>query len=77
VFTMPWGLIAKFSDSDMRHTPPRQAADLIAWARSRELSGIERPYNGLAKIAREVIPHSTYTLDEAAMRRKYSKRRPT
>src|SRR5262249_623261 len=69
-----WGLIANVQDVNMRWTPPVQAADLIAWARSRELSTREQPYRYLADITRAVIPTSFYKLDEAAMRRKYSKR---
>lgn len=68
-----WGWVGDIHDANMRVTPAIQAADLIAWARSRELSNKERPYRHLAQIARQVIPHSFWMLDEETMRKKYSK----
>lgn len=72
----PWALVANVHDATMTVTPPIQAADLIAWARTRELSNRERPYRYLAHIARQVIPHSFWKLDEERMRQLYTKQGP-
>jgi hypothetical protein len=52
----------------MDKTPALQAADLLAWATSRQHSKIERPYLYLAEIMKKVIPHSSFTLDENTLR---------
>ncbi len=63
-----WGLIVGVDDCAMNETPALQAADLLAWATSRQHSQIERPYLYLAEIMRKVIPHSWLTLDENTLR---------
>jgi hypothetical protein len=63
-----WGLIMGVDDCEMDKTPALQAADLLAWATSRQHSKIERPYLYLAEIMKKVIPHSWFTLDENTLR---------
>ena len=66
-----WGLIADISEMDMRNTPALQAADLLAWARSRKYSAEQRPFLHLADILEQVVPHSRLMLDEHVLREKH------
>jgi len=63
-----WGLIAGVQPMDMRNTPPIQAADMLAWARTRSLSSKKRLYQHLDKIISTVIPQDSVRLGEEKMR---------
>ncbi|HLG95175.1 MAG TPA: DUF3800 domain-containing protein [Bryobacteraceae bacterium] len=66
-----WDVIENITDVDMRDYPAIQAADMIAWGRSRQLSERERPFRHLLEIIQAVVPSWTYKIDEDVMRRKY------
>jgi hypothetical protein len=68
-----WGLIEDVSSLDMRTTPPLQAADLIAWAESRQRSSVEeRPWRNLAKMIEPVLPSWRAELTGEYLRMKHS-----
>ncbi len=68
-----WGLLSHPQDVDMRDHPPVQAADMLAWGRSRELSNVEQPFRYLLEIMRGIIPSWTFNIDEKVMRAKRPK----
>jgi hypothetical protein len=69
-----WGLIADIPEVDMRNTPAVQAADIIAWAITRNLSAKVRHHKYLAEIlvgTRDkcgIIPSARVILNDAALR---------
>lgn len=69
-----WDLIADVQESDMASHPGLQAADMMAWARSRSLSERERDWRYLAEIMHAIIPTTGVFIDEQTMRKKYSRR---
>jgi hypothetical protein len=65
-----WGGIAEVEALDATQTPALQAADLLAWAESRERSSIEdRAQRYLAKIQGMIIPSWRLVLDEETLRK--------
>ena len=71
-----WGLIQDILPVPMDENPAVQAADMLAWARTRSLVPHDRPWRYLADMMRAVIPQSGVFVTEAIMRSKYSMRRP-
>lgn len=69
-----WDWIIDIHDLDMREHPPIQAADVLAWARTRGLSKKERRWRFLDEIMQRIIPSSSVRLGEAEMRAKYPRR---
>ena len=65
-----WDWIIDIQELDMREHPPIQAADVLAWARTRSLSKKERRWRFLEDIMQQVIPSSSVKLGEAEMRAK-------
>ena len=69
-----WDFFRDVSEVDMAYNPPMQAADMVAWGRSRGLSAKERPWKYLAKIMGDVIATSTAIITEDMMRSKSVKK---
>lgn len=65
-----WDNIADIQEVDMDCSPPIQAADMIAWARSRSLSDRARPWKHLADVMLKVIPSTHAFIGEKEMRAK-------
>jgi len=65
-----WDFIGDIQEVDMERNPPIQAADMVAWARTRSLSEKERPGRHVAHIMRQIIPHDTAIITEEKMRSK-------
>lgn len=65
-----WDAILDIQELDMERHPPLQAADMLAWARTRSLSEEERDWKHLAHIMRQVIPSGTAIITEDIMRSK-------
>jgi hypothetical protein len=65
-----WDIIKNITDEDMRDHPGLQAADMVAWGRSRQLSERDRPYKYLLEIIRKVVPSWTWILDEDVLKNK-------
>jgi hypothetical protein len=63
-----WGLIANVTPMNMRNTPPIQAADMLAWARTRSLSSKEE-YRDLDGRMNLIVTQDGTRIDEAKMRR--------
>lgn len=63
-----WDTIADVQEVDMTYHPPVQAADLVAWSHSRQLSERSRPFKYLADVLRKVVPCSILELDEDDLR---------
>jgi len=68
-----WDWIVDIRDLDMREHPPIQAADVLAWARTRGLSKKERRWRFLEEIMRQIIPSSSIKFGEIEMRAKCRK----
>jgi hypothetical protein len=65
-----WDIIANITDENMRDHPGIQAADVIAWGRSRQLSEKVRPYRHLFDIVQKVVPSWTTRIDGEILKRK-------
>jgi hypothetical protein len=63
-----WGLIANVQPVDMRNTPAIQAADMLAWGRTRSLSQKDRPYRYLDELMKKIIPQGSIRISEQRMR---------
>ena len=69
-----WDWIIDIQELDMRAHPPIQAADVLAWARTRSLSVKERRWRFLEEIMQAVIPSSSVKFRESEMRAKCKKK---
>jgi hypothetical protein len=67
-----WDLVKNVVDDDMAYSPGIQAADMLAWSRSRGLSETVRDQRDLLKILRNVIPNWNLILDEDDLREAHS-----
>jgi hypothetical protein len=65
-----WDMIANIEEVDQAFTPPLQATDMIAWSRTRRLSGERRDWLYLADVIK-VVPQSSILIDEVMMREIY------
>lgn len=63
-----WDLIQNIIDIDMVDTPGIQAADMLAWSRSRGLSEKDRVHRDLLNIIQHVVPNWNLVLDENNLR---------
>ncbi len=72
-----WTLIDEVSEVDMKKVPGVQAADILAWSVNREATaepGV--PGTLLARIIKQVIPHTHLTWDEESLRKHFDLRGP-
>jgi len=75
-----WDLIENIQEVDMEGNPPIQAADMIAWALTRELSKKQRAWSHLAMVLvgdrgrSGIIPSTRLVLDEATLRKKHKRK---
>jgi hypothetical protein len=68
-----WNKVKSVTSVRAKDSPPMQAADLLAWATTRELTGTDdRPWSSLLKIMKEVVPSFWTVLDEKNLREKYT-----
>jgi hypothetical protein len=65
-----WDMIGHIEECDSRHCYPLQPADMAAWAHSRSLTSIDRPFRHLSHIMQQVIPNFRADLTEDVMRMK-------
>jgi hypothetical protein len=66
-----WDLIADIDEVDMSLHPPIQAADMMAWGRSRSLSARDRTQRNLLAMIQFVVPSWSLVLDERRLREKH------
>jgi hypothetical protein len=66
-----WDLIGNIQETDMQNNPPLQAADMIAWAINRELSGKDKLLTDLANRIRAIVSHDNAEIGEQILREKY------
>jgi hypothetical protein len=63
-----WDLIADIQEVDMERNPPIQAADMLAWGKTRSFS--DKTAKQLNEVMGRVIPSATATITEEIMRQK-------
>jgi hypothetical protein len=66
-----WNMIANIEEVDQAFAPPVQAADMLAWSRTRGISPEFRDWRHLADVIQKVIPNDTIDLTESTMRELY------
>lgn len=66
-----WDLISNIQDADMELTPALQAADMVAWATSRDLANKLEPIYDLNEYVREIKIEHKAVIDEALLRKLY------
>ena len=68
-----WNKVKSVTSVRAKDRPPMQAADLLAWATTRELTGTgDRPWSNLLRIMKEIVPSFWTVLDEKTLREKYT-----
>jgi hypothetical protein len=61
-----WDRIGDIQEVDMQRNPPIQAADMLAWGRTRSFS--DKTAKHLDEVMRRIIPSTTLIVDEVLMR---------
>jgi len=67
-----WDLIANIIDGDMEYYPALQAADMIAWATTRDLANKLGELYDLDEYMNDLNPEHHAIIDEALLRDKYT-----
>jgi hypothetical protein len=66
-----WDLIANIVDDDTEHTPGLQAADMVAWATSRDLAKKLEPLYDLNQYMNDLNVEYNAVIDEPLLRKLY------
>ena len=66
-----WDLIENIEELDMQTSPPIQAADMIAWATTRDLADKLGELRDLDQYMRGLVPDDHAIIDEEILRRLY------
>ena|ERR1035438_3388832 len=69
-----WDLIENIEELDMHVTPPIQAADMVAWATTRDLADKLGELHDLDRYMRGLVPDDHAVIGEEILRRLYSSR---
>lgn len=69
-----WKFIKSITAVDMKDRPPLQAADMLAWATTRQRAGVEKPFQHLAHLMKKIIPATWIEWNEKALREQYPRK---
>ena len=63
-----WDIIADIQELDMQRHPPLQAADMLAWGKTRSLRDVKRPFRNLLEAIHSYVPSKTIDIGEQMLR---------